>query len=90
MRDGGVLFTRARCYQYPRRFTLFLEKKNNNNNDDQWLNSIDLFKKFLCGLTPSLFCRSYVDAHWLKEFLRLSKITAELIKKETGPQNAVK
>ena len=32
----------------------------------------------------------YVHAHWLKGFLRLSKITAELIEKETGPQDAVK
>ena len=27
----------------------------------------------------------YVHAHWLKGFLRLSKITVELIEKETGP-----
>ena len=33
---------------------------------------------------------AFVHAHWLKGFLRLSKITAELIEKETGPQNAVK
>jgi len=53
-------------------------------------NSIDQFKKFQCGPEPYSFSRLYIHAHWFKKFLRLSKITAELIEKETGQQNAVK
>ena len=65
---------------------LFLGKKN----DDQWFNSTDQFEKFQCGPKPYSFSLLYIHAHWLKGFRRLSKITAELIEKETGPQNAVK
>ena len=97
MRDAQDLITRARCCPYLTQimvlqqcqkafYVVFRGKKK----DDQWLNSVDLFKKFLCGLTPCSFSRLYIHTRWLKEFLQLSKITAELIKKETGPQNAVK
>ena len=51
------------------------------------------FKKNLknfCGPASYSFSLLYVHAHWFKQLLRFSKITAELIKKETGPQNAVK
>ena len=75
------------CNNVKKRFTLFLERKE---SDDNGTIQLTYLQKFLCRQTPYSFSRLYVHTHWFKEFQRLSKITAELIKKETGSQNAVK
>ena len=102
MRDGRVLIFHERpllpipnvdkimvCNNIKGRFTLFLEKKKQKNDNNGSI-QLTYLKKFLCRLTPYSFSRLYFHAHWFKEFQRLSKITAELNKKETGPKNAVK